>query len=80
ELVPGENRLKINPQELAIKKLVKKGKKQGYLTLDDVLFFFPNAEEEIEMLDFLYERLMDAGIDVFDIGSEKEAEKVARLE
>jgi len=50
------------------------------LTLDDVLFFFPNAEEEIEMLDFLYERLMDAGIDVFDIGSEKEAEKVARLE
>jgi RNA polymerase primary sigma factor len=59
---------------------VKKGKKQGYLTLDDVLFFFPNAEEEIEMLDFLYERLMDAGIDVFDIGSEKEAEKVARLE
>ena len=40
ELVPGENRLKINPQELAIKKLVKKGKKQGYLTLDDVLFFF----------------------------------------
>ncbi|MBP7786224.1 RNA polymerase sigma factor RpoD [Patescibacteria group bacterium] len=70
----------MNPQELAIKKLVKKGKKQGYLTLDDVLFFFPNAEEEIEMLDFLYERLMDAGIDVFDIGSEKEAEKVARLE
>jgi RNA polymerase primary sigma factor len=80
EIVPGESRLKINSQELAIKKLVKKGKKQGYLTLDDVLFFFPHAEEEIEMLDFLYERLMDAGIDVFDISSEKEAEKVARLE
>ncbi len=75
-----ERRLKINSQDLAIKKLVKKGKKQGYLTLDDVLLFFPNAEEDIETLDFLYEKLMDSGIDVFDISSEKEAEKVAKLE
>ncbi len=77
---PKETRLKINAQELGIKKLIKKGKKQGYLNLDDLLTLFPNAEEDIETLDFLYEKLMEQGIDVFDIGSEKEAEKVAKLE
>mgnify|MGYP001244688387 CR=1 FL=1 len=75
-----ESRLKINTQELGIKKLIKKGKKQGYLTLDDLLALFPNAEEDIETLDFLYEKLLDSGVDVFDIDSEKEAEKVAKLE
>jgi len=75
-----ESRLKINAQELGIKKLVKKGKKQGYLTLDDLLALFPNAEEDIETLDFLYEKLLEAGVDVFDMDSEKEAEKVAKLE
>jgi len=75
-----ESRLKINTQDLGIKKLIKKGKKQGYLTLDDLLALFPNAEEDIDTLDFLYEKLMESGIDVFDIGSEREAEKVAKLE
>ena len=80
ELSSKESRLKINTQELGIKKLIKKGKKQGYLTLDDLLALFPQAEEDIETLDFLYEKLLESGIDVFDIGSEREAEKVAKLE
>jgi len=75
-----EKRLKIDTRELGIKKLIKKGKKQGYLTLDDILVLFPNAEEDLETLDFLYEKLLEAGIDVFDMESEKEAEKLARLE
>ena len=75
-----ESGLKINTKDLGIKKLIKKGKKQGYLTLDDLLALFPNAEEDIETLDFLYEKLLETGIDVFDIGSEKEAEEVAKLE
>jgi RNA polymerase primary sigma factor len=75
-----EKRLKIDTRELGIKKLIKKGKKQGYLTLDDILVLFPNAEEDLETLDFLYEKLLEAGIDVFDMDSEKEAEKLARLE
>jgi RNA polymerase primary sigma factor len=72
--------LKINTKELGVKKLIKKGKKQGYLTLDDLLALFPHAEEDIETLDYLYEKLMESGVDVFDISSEKEAEKVAKLE
>jgi RNA polymerase primary sigma factor len=75
-----EKRVKIDARDLGIKKLIKKGKKQGYLTLDDVLVLFPDAEEDIETLDFLYEKLLDAGIDVFDMDSEKEASKLAKLE
>lgn len=67
-------------REKAVKKLITLGKKKGYLTLNQILDLFPNAEEEIETLDFLYEKLMEAKIDVFDVDSEKEAEKMAELE
>lgn len=66
--------------EANISKLVSRGKKQGYLTLDNILELFPQAEEKIEMLDYLYEKLLEAGVDVFDVNSEKEAEKIAHLE
>lgn len=75
-----QRRVNIDIRELGIKKLIKKGKKQGYLTLDDVLVLFPDAEEDLETLDYLYEKLLEAGIDVFDMDSEKEASKLAKLE
>ncbi len=73
---------KVNAEltEANITKLVSRGKKQGYLTLDQVLELFPEAEEKLEMLDFLYEKLLEAGVEVFDVNSEKEAEKVAHFE
>jgi len=70
----------IDLREKNIKKLITIGKKQGYLTLTQILELFPHAEEEIETLDFLYERLMEAKIDVFDVESEKEAQKLAGIE
>jgi len=75
-----QRRVNIDIRELGIKKLIKKGKKQGYLTLDDVLVLFPDAEEDLETLDYLYEKLLEAGVDVFDMDSEKEASKLAKLE
>jgi RNA polymerase primary sigma factor len=71
---------KTNEKHLGVTKLITKGKKQGYLTLDEVLSIFPDAEENIELLDQLYEKLMDAGVDVFDVSAEKEAEKLAKIE
>ena len=70
-------------QKLALKnlrKLVTKGKKQGYVTQEDVMELFPQAEENIEELDSLYEKLMNEGVDVFDTASEKEAEKIKNAE
>ncbi len=73
-------RTKLNEKELGVNKLVTKGKKQGYVTLDEVLVVFPEAEENIELLDHLYEKLMEASVDVFDVASAQEAEKMIKTQ
>ncbi|PIZ42907.1 RNA polymerase sigma factor RpoD [candidate division WWE3 bacterium CG_4_10_14_0_2_um_filter_42_7] len=49
-----------------VKALIRKGKKQGYLTQEDVIKLFPKAEDNIEALDDLYTFLIDSKIDVFE--------------
>lgn len=66
----------VDMKSRVIKKLITKGKKQGYLNLEEVLAAFPEAEEDVEALDSLYGKLITAGVDVFDVTSEKEAEKL----
>lgn len=68
-----------NPDKL-IKKLVAQGKKRGYLTQPEILEVFPEAEEKIELLDSLYEKLLDAGIDVFDTETVEEAKELTKAE
>ncbi len=47
-------------------ELIKKGKEQGYLTQDDVLSAFPEAESNLEQLEELYIVLFDEGIPVVE--------------
>ena len=75
------------------KNLIELGKHQGFLTLDDLLKVFPDAEVRIEELDMVYQKLLEANVDVFesvtedDIKSdekavvelEKEIESLAKL-
>ena len=51
-----------NSSYLATKNLVSLGRQQGYVTLDDVLYYFPNAEDEIEQLDEVLAALISTGI------------------
>ena len=44
--------------------LVAKGKEQGYITYDDVLDVFPEAEDQLDQIDVLYQRLMTEGVEV----------------
>lgn len=46
--------------------LIKKGRDQGFLTQDDILEIFPNAEKRLVELDNLYDKLLSEGIDVFE--------------
>lgn len=61
-------------------KLVKKGKNQGFLTLDDILEVFPEAENRLNELDNLYKVLLSEGVDVFEsvVGEEFENDEKAR--
>lgn len=60
--------------------LIKKGKNQGFLTQEDILEAFPDAEERVEELDNLYASLIDEGVDVFEslTPDEAEAEEAAK--
>lgn len=66
--------------DAAVKRLMATGREHGFVTQEQILAIFPNAEEDLESLDELYAMLMDEGIDVFETPSseeEKEADKSA---
>lgn len=46
--------------------LIKKGRDQGFLTQEDILLVFSDAENRIAELDDLYEKLLGENIDVFE--------------
>jgi RNA polymerase primary sigma factor len=50
------------------KELMQLGKERGYVTYDELLRSFPEVENNIELLDGLYEKFGIAGIDVLQSG------------
>lgn len=58
----------------AVQDLIKKGRDQGFLTQEDILEAFPDAEERIEELDELYEKLLSENTDVFESVTSEEIE------
>ncbi len=55
-----------------LKALVELGKKKGFLTHDDILEQFPEAEQNIELIDRVYTVLLEQGIDVVEDAKEAE--------
>lgn len=48
------------------RKLLKRGKEQGFIAQEDVLSIFPAPENSIDEIDDLYHKCLEEGIDVFD--------------
>ncbi|MBM4428636.1 MAG: RNA polymerase subunit sigma, partial [Chloroflexi bacterium] len=46
----------------AIARLIELGRKKSYVTLDDILHFFPEAEQDVEQLEEAFSALLSAGI------------------
>ncbi|KPL81066.1 RNA polymerase sigma factor RpoD [Ornatilinea apprima] len=72
----------------AIARLIELGRQKSYVTIDDILHFFPEAEQDVEQLEEAFAALMSAGIpyledvsaeeppeDELDLESEKEHEE-----
>ena len=53
-------------------KLIRKGGKQGFVTQEEILALFADAEDRIEELDFLYDKLLKKKVDVFETVTEEE--------
>ena len=47
-----------------IEELIKKGKPRKFVTISEILYFFPEAEKNISKLEDLYEKLEEEGIGV----------------
>ena len=56
-------------------ELMSRGKHQGYLSLDEILEAFPDAEDRITELDHLFAKLIDLGVDVFETITEETVEE-----
>jgi RNA polymerase primary sigma factor len=50
--------------EEKIKSLINKGKERGFVTEDEILYLFPDIEENFDILEKIYERLETAGIEL----------------
>ena len=46
----------------AIARLIELGRQKSYVTIDDILHFFPEAEQDVEQLEETFSALMSAGI------------------
>ncbi|MDP2670956.1 MAG: RNA polymerase sigma factor RpoD [bacterium] len=62
-----------------IQEIISKGREQGFVTQDEILAAFPEAESNVEALDELYTRLAEEGVDVFEVGEDSES-KPSELE
>src|SRR3989344_3793124 len=52
-----------------MEEVIVKGKKRGFITYDEILKTFPDIEDNILMLDDLYEKLSTSGVDVLESGN-----------
>src|SRR3989304_1626558 len=50
----------------AIARLIELGRQKSYVTLDDILHFFPEAEQDVEQLEEAFSALLRAGIPFFE--------------
>lgn len=58
--------------------LIGRGKKRGFITYDEILKSFPDIEDNILLLDELYEKLSVAGIDILESGNLLDLEEIPR--
>ena len=63
--------------ELLTEEVIQKAAQQGYLTFDELLVAFPEAEENMAQLEEIFIQLNERGIEVY--GDDEEAEEERRL-
>jgi len=52
--------------EELVEKLVERGKERGFITIPEILTYFPSVEKDIEGVERFYERLEKEGIEVIE--------------
>lgn len=55
-------------QKRKLKKLIDQGKTKGFVTYEEILHSFPKIEENVPLLEDLYDEFESAGVDVLESG------------
>ena len=50
----------------AVARLIELGRKKGFVTIDDILHFFPEAEQDVDQLEEAFAALISAGVPYVD--------------
>ncbi len=64
-----------------VKELIERGKSRGFVTEEEIMYIIPNIENDIEGLEYLYDKLeennirVEDSVDIIDISPSKEKEK-----
>ena len=56
----------VEEENPAIEQLLELGKERGFVTIDDILGVFPEAERDLDQLEEVYASLLSAGITYLD--------------
>ena len=58
----------INPDDAysPIARLIQIGREKSYVTIDDILRYFPEPEQNMEQIDRVFAALLSADIDFYD--------------
>ncbi|WP_376790878.1 sigma-70 family RNA polymerase sigma factor [Thermoflexus sp.] len=59
------------PSVPTLDQLLSLGRSRGYVTFEEILEFFPEAENDLDRLDEIFAALLEAGIDVTDVPEEE---------
>ena len=70
--LPVDESLTSDEEVTPIDQLVEIGRDRGYVTIDDILSFFPEAERDIDQLEETYAALLAAGVTYLDDVTEVE--------
>jgi len=54
--------------EISMEELIKRGRGRGFVTQDEILKYFPKVEENIDLLEKVYDSLAEANIDIVESG------------
>lgn len=60
---------KRTPMEAKVDELVALGRERGYITYDEILREFPSIEQDVVVLEEMYDKFSTAGVDVLESGN-----------
>jgi RNA polymerase primary sigma factor len=72
--IPIDDMLPIDEEHPSIAALTEQGREKGFVTIDDILRYFPEAERDIDQLEEAYASLLSAGVEIFDTSESEQPE------